>query len=161
MRLVRNAARLLFLILLSAALLVSFCGCGLFNDDVSRERIVKYVTENREKLEAFPEDGLPDERAAERAYIRKALGSKTIVKSVYRYNGNILKFYCGGTGLSVNSTYSGFYYSADDSPFALEFPTDELRETSPGIFEWKTTTGEEYITERICPCWFYYHMIWY
>ena len=60
----------------------------------------------------------------------------------------------------TDSTYSGFYYSADDTPYALEFYTDGLEETSPGIYEWKSNTGEEIITERIMPNWFYYHMIW-
>ena len=146
--------------------IVAFCavltGCGgLFNDDVSRDRIVEYVNENHELLESVTKDEIPGEDAERESWIRDRLGKQTIVKSVYRYNDNIIKFYCGGTGLATNSTYSGFYYSADDTPFALEFPTDELTETSPGVYEWKSNTGEEIITERILPNWFYYHQIWY
>ncbi len=61
----------------------------------------------------------------------------------------------------TDSTYSGFYYSADDTPFALEFPSDELEQTSPGVYQGKSDTGEQIITERIMPNWFYYHMVWH
>ena len=135
-------------------------GCGLFNDNVSKDRIIEYVTNNHEILEVITEDEIPSEQAELESWIRNCLGKQTIVKSVYRYNDNVIDFYCGGTGLATNSTYSGFYYSADNTPFALVFPSDKLVETSSGIFEWKSNTGEEIITERIMPNWFYYHMVW-
>ena len=151
--------RVLFLvsIIILCAVLI---GCGPFNDDVSRDRIIEYVTNNHETLEAIAEDEIPNENAELESWIRDRLGKQTIVKSVYRFNNNIIDFYCGGTGLATNSTYSGFYYSADNTPFALEFPSDELVETSSGVYEWKSNTGEEILTERIIPNWFYYHMVW-
>ena len=145
--------------------ILSFCavltGCRLFNDDVSRDRIFEYVSQNHEVLESIAQDEIPGDNAEENALIRDRLGNRTIVKSISRYNDNIMHFYCGGTGLATNSTYSGFYYSADDTPFALEFPSNELVETSPGVYEWKNNTGEAITTERIMPNWFYYHMVWY
>ena len=83
-----------------------------------------------------------------------------IIHEILRPNHQPCK-HCGGTGLATNSTYSGFYYSADDTPFALEFPSNELTEISPGVFEWKSSTGEAITTERIMPNWFYYNMEWY
>ena len=145
--------------------ILSFCavltGCRLSNDDVSRDRIFEYVSQNHEVLESIAQDEIPRDNAEENALIRDRLGNRTIVKSIYRYNDNIMDFYCGGTGLATNSTYSGFYYSADDTPFALEFPSNELVETTPGVYEWKNNTGEAITTERIMPNWFYYHMVWY
>ena len=145
--------------------LFSFCvvltGCGLFNDDASRDQIFEYVSKNHEILESIAKGRIPSENAEEEALIRDRLGSRTIVKSIHRYNYNNVDFYCGGTGLATNSTYSGFYYSADDMPFALEFPSNALAEISPGVFEWKSGTGEAITTERIMPNWFYYYMEWY
>ena len=145
--------------------ILSFCavltGCRLVNDDVSSDRIFEYVSQNHEVLESIAQDEIPKDNIEENALIRDRLGNRTIVKSIYRYNDNIVDFYCGGTGLATNSTYSGFYYSADDTPFALEFPSNELVETSPGVYEWKNNTGEAITTERIMPNWFYYHMVWY
>ena len=140
---------------------VSLTGCRLFDDDVKRDRIFEYVSQNHEILESIAKGEIPSDDAEEKALIRDRLGNRTIVKSVYKYNYHIIDFYCGGTGLATNSTYSGFYYSVDDTPFAFEFPSYELVETSPGVYEWKSNTGEEIITERIMPKWFYYHMVWY
>lgn len=146
-----------YLLLTLSILLAALCGCGLLDDDVPRETIFAYVAEKHESLETFLEGELPNSQASEEASIRNVLGRKTIVKSVYRYNDNILEFYCGGTGLSVSSTYSGFYYSADDTPFGFELNSHELKETSPGVFEWESS-GDGIITERILPHWFYYHL---
>ena len=142
-------------------LLLGLCACNLFSDDVSRETIFSYVKENQALLEECILQDAPRNNLGKPVYDTEMLGRRTIVKSMYAYTDSVIQFYCGGTGLSTNSTYSGFYYSADDTPYAMEFPTDELEETSPGVFEWRSNTGEEIITERILPCWFYYHMIWY
>ena len=145
--------------------ILSFCvvltGCGLFDDDVSRDQIFEYVSQNHEILESIVKGEIPSENDEEKALIRDRLGSQTIVKSIYRYNDNNIEFHCGGTGLATDSTYSGFYYSADDTPFALEFPSNELTEVSAEVYEWKSSTGEAITTERIMPNWFYYHMVWY
>ena len=140
---------------------VLLTGCGLFNDDVSEDRVFEYVSNNHEILESIAKDEIPSEKAEEEAMIRDRLDKRTIVKSIYRYNDNNVVFYCGGTGLATNSTYSGFYYSADDTPFAMEFSSAELAETSPGVYEWKSNTGEAITTERIMPNWFYFYMEWF
>ncbi|MGX8773857.1 MAG: hypothetical protein ACSW8G_02225 [Bacillota bacterium] len=153
--------KLVFLTVLAFAFCMIFTGCGPFGDEVPKEKIVEYVNQNHEMLESVTECDIPIEQDKEEAFILDHLGKQKIVKSIYRYNDNNVDFYCGGTGLSTNSTYCGFIYSADDTPFAKEFPTDELEETSYGVYEWKSDTGEEIITERIMPKWFYYHMVWY
>ena len=150
-----------FLLVILFSFYVILTGCGLFNDDVSRDQIFEYVERNHAILESIAKDEIPNEDAEEKTLIRDRLGNRTIVKSIYRYNDNNIDFYCGGTGLATNSTYSGFYYSADDTPFALEFPSNELTEISSGVFEWKSSTGEAITTERIMPNWFYYYMEWY
>ena len=137
-------------------------GCGLFNDDVSPKAIFQYVEAHHDELEAFPYSAMQGNDAARTAYIRHYLGEDTIVKDVYRYNDGVLQFDCGGTGIVASSTYSGFYYSADDLPFAFEFSNEAVfRETQEGRFEWKNERGNRAIvTERILPHWFYYHMLW-
>lgn len=150
--------------MLSLTIGFSFCillaGCASFNDDTPREKIMEYVKENHQILESIMEEGIPNDDAEREAWIQDALGKKTIVKNVSDHYDGIIDFYCGGTGLSTNSTYSGFYFSADNTPFAFEFPADQLKETSSGVYEWKSNTGKEIITERILPNWFYYCMMW-
>lgn len=145
----------------AAVILCTFLtGCGLFSDDVSKEQIAEYVSQNREKLTTMAESEIPLEKEERETLICDSLGKRTIVKGIYRFNDRVVDFYCGGTGSATSSTYSGFYYSADDAPFALEFPTNELREVSSGVYEWKGDSGQSIVTERIMPNWFYYHMIW-
>jgi hypothetical protein len=94
-------------------------------------------------------------------FIKKHLGRNTIVKGIYAQNENILEFYCGGSGLVTGSTSTGFYYSRDDTPFAMEFNC-ELTETSPGIFEWQNEDGSHRIyTEKIRDNWYYYIQDYY
>ena len=149
---------------LAVIVLLTLCACGLFDDDVPREKIFEYVRDNEELLMDFMQQNPQKDKLdklGNPTYDFTPLGRRTIVKNMHAYTDSVIQFYCGGTGLSTNSTYSGFYYSADDTPYAFEFPTDELEETSPGVFEWASRTGEAIVTERILPCWFYYHMIWY
>ena len=47
--------RVLFLVSI-IVLFAVLTGCGPFNDDVSRDRIIEYVTNNHETLEAIAED---------------------------------------------------------------------------------------------------------
>ena len=147
---------LLLLLLLLAGLLC----CGCVNDDVPKERIISFVAENQEKLNAYVEN-LPEDSEALEAVFRKQVGRRTIVESIDPYGDGILDFYCGGTGLSTNSTYSGFYWSESDTPFTFEFHAeDQLKETEPGVFFWNSGGGEEIRAERILPCWFWYHIVW-
>ncbi|MBR4636492.1 MAG: hypothetical protein IKO51_09075 [Clostridia bacterium] len=134
---------------------------GGSNDEVSRKRIIEYVDQNHETLEFVIQDGIPDEESEQEALIRDRFGKQNIVKSISKYSDSKIGFYCGGTGNATNSTYSGFYFSAADKPFALMFSSEaKLEETSPGVYEWKSSTGKEIITERIMPNWFYYHIVW-
>ena len=143
-------------LLLLCSLFLTGCA-ALFSDSVSRDRIFSYVNENREKLEALQDEEMKRTARSEKDDIKKALGYNTIVKNVYAYNDGILQFYCGGSGLSVNSTYTGFYYSRGDTPYAMEFDGCDLAETSPGIFEWQNEDGSHYIyTEKISENWYYY-----
>ncbi len=60
-------------------------GCELFDDDVSRDRIIEYVGKNHEILESVANGRIASENAETEAWIRDRLGKRTIVKSVYRY----------------------------------------------------------------------------
>lgn len=155
----KSAAFLLVSVLLISALPA---GCRLpFYDGASRSQIFSYVNENQEKLEAFQYEEMPANGRDKTDCLKKALGNSTIVKNVYAYNDNILQFYCGGSGLVTNSTYTGFYYSKDDTPYAMEFDGCDLTETASGVFEWQNEDGSHrFHTEKIKDYWYYYLMVY-
>ncbi|MDI9505929.1 MAG: hypothetical protein QM271_07460 [Bacillota bacterium] len=134
------------------------------DDSQSKEDICQYVKEHVEDLSGFPyltyQMIWSDEK--KQLFIEDDLGIDTIVKNVYRYNQDILKFYCGGTGIVTSSTYSGFYFSKKDVPFALEFEEEaQFTQTGDGMYEWESEDGQkQVITERILPNWFYYYLRW-
>ena len=153
---------------------LTLTGCiGLFialNDDrVPRDEIFSYVNTNYELLETFPYDELEEIKYAsddsetkeqkKDAFIKKHLGDDTIVKSVYAYNENILDFYCGGTGMLKHSSYSGFYFSKEDIPFAFEFGDVALTETESDVFEWEDKRHNVHV-EKIRDNWWYYLLEW-
>jgi len=151
-------------LVLTLSLLLTAC-----SDEIPRDTIVSYVNANVKLLEAFPytetekillgEDESDVEQTKEEKFIKDYLGSSTIVKSVYAYNDDILSFYCGGSGMLQHSTYTGFYFSKNDKPFALEFEGCELTETTPGVFEWEDERHRIH-TEKIQDCWYYYYLEW-
>ena len=155
--------KIIAIFLFSFLLTISMTGCkGLFDDSHSREEIIAYVNENIEKIKTYEYDKAPKNNKEEERYIRQELGSYTIVKDVYLNNDNILEFSCGGTGLSTNSTYSGFYFSKDNTPYGMDFAGCELIEEEPGVFIWQNEDGSHKIyTERIMDNWFYYFEQYY
>lgn len=64
-----------------------------------------------------------------------------IVKSVDA-TGGYVEFYCGGRGLSVSGYYCGFFYSPDDNENALK-------------------QGDEYYSEKIFDCFYFYEATYY
>lgn len=148
------------------------------NDNITYSKIVSYVSDNYEKLENFPyseiekikssNDSLEIKKQKEEEILKRYLGENTIVTSVYAYNENILQFYCGGSGFLDVGTYTGFYFSRYDMPYAFEFNTLELVEISPGVFEGQDEDGAQQIhgghkirTEKIRDKWYYYIQYWY
>lgn len=132
------------------------------NDEVSQKKVFAYVNGHAEALAAFPYREMPRDDDQKRQFIRDQLGEDTIVKGVHCCDSNTLAFYCGGRGNVSGSVYSGFYYSADDAPNALEFEKETtFTEIGEGKFEWASADGQkQFRTERIQPNWFYYRMIW-
>ena len=108
------------------------------------------------------------EKQKEEEILKRHLGENTIVTSVYAYNENILQFYCGGSGFLDTGTYTGFYFSRDDKPYAFEFNNLKLVEISPGVFEGQDENGVQQRhgghrirTEKIRDKWYYYIQYWY
>ena len=140
---------------------------GCIRSYPTKETIIQYVQNQREELIQLCNEGvlLSQWDKEDQAFLRRKLGSSTIVKAVTDYSDikkGKVEFYCGGSGFVGGSTSVGFYYSADDQPFALEFDNHELSEIGPGRFEWKNEDESHLIyTERICEKWFYYYMDWY
>ena len=145
------------------ALLMAIC-LNSNNDCVPKERVFEYVAENISVLSTFPYDtyigSTNDETSI--AFIQDVLGQDTIVKDVYQYSPSILQFYCGGTGIVASSTYSGFYYSEDDVPYAFEFESEaQFTRISDDVYEWQSDDCERAVyTERILPYWFWYQQVW-
>ena len=157
-------SRTVFLsILVLFALVFALSGCTLFNlldalndDSVPQEDIFEYVKENHETLKNFPYDEMMASDLDEKDFIKQTLGKDTIVKGVWKDNG-VLRFSCGGSGLSIgDSTYCGFYFSENDSVYLGQFEGMELIETSPNVFEGEG--GRWTIRhEKIMDCWYYYY----
>jgi len=150
----KTIAVFLVMILCSAFL----SGCTVRDDMVSRRDIFDYVNANHELLEAFPYAEMPGEPKQNKAFIKNYLGKKTIVKSVFGYDENILWFRCGGTSFINGYTASGFYYSKYDIPVGgQEYDLYEVIEVEPGIFEWQSESGHNtFRTEKIRDNWYYY-----
>jgi hypothetical protein len=148
------------------------CGPSWLDDTVPRDKIFSYVNANYELLENFPYNEIQEIDYSSDSYeinqkkeiniIRKNLANDTIVKSVFAYNENIIQYYCGGSGFVGGSTYTGFYFSKNDTPFALEFDGCELTEIQSDVFEWQNEDGSHKIhTEKIRDNWYYYRMDYY
>ena len=60
------------------------------------------------------------------------------------------------------STYTGFYFSMNDTPYAMEFDGCDLAEIQTDILKWQNEDGTQKIrTEKIRDNWYYYVMDWY
>lgn len=157
---------------------VFFVSHRINNDNITYNKIVSYVSDNYEMLENFSYSEIekikssndkPEIRKQKEEEILKIhLGENTIVTSVYAYNENILQFYCGGSGFLDTGTYTGFYFSRDDKPYAFEFNNLKLVEISPGVFEGQDENGVQQRhgghrihTEKIRDKWYYYIQYWY
>ena len=154
--------KVVFVLVSTLCVLSMMCCALLVQGTVSRQKIVNYVNKNYKLLEAFPYEEMPTGAHEQEGFIRSYLGDNTIVKSVDSRNENVLDFFCGGSGLSTGSTYTGFFYSRDDTPCALVFDGCSLEEIETGIYEWQNYNGTHKIRiERIRENWFYYFILYY
>ena len=157
---------------------IFFAGHYANDDNASYEKIILYVNDNYELLKKFPyseikkikslNESIEIKKQREEETIKRHLGENTIVKSVYAYNENILQFYCGDSGFLDVGTYTGFYFSKEDTPCAFEFSNLALVEISPGVFEGQDENGAQQIhgghkihTEKIRDNWYYHIQYWY
>jgi len=140
-----------------------FAGCASGDP---RETNFAYVNENIELLEAFPWWELDKFGRWSREYqsfVKQHLGKDTIVEYVDVYDGGVVQFSTGGSGLSVGSVYFGFYYCESDRPFAFEFGGfSVLEEIEPGVFYWEDVERRtrNIRTEKIRDNWYYYLQEW-
>ena len=147
----RFAKRIMAFIVVALSI-VNLSACRLMDDRVPKTEIFGFVNGNHAKLSDFVE------KYSEPNYedFQKEFGSTRVVKSVYK-RSEITKFSCGGTGLATNSTYVGFYYSADNVPHSFLFGDVVFTEVSDGVYEWQDERGlHKSHIERICDNWFYY-----
>ena len=121
------------------------------SDHLTQNQIAALAEENKEKIvdciQAGNADRLKDWKG---------------IKDVWTLDNGCIVFYCGGEGFGPATSYYGFYYSPDDTPFDIEAMTggDPLVEEGNG-WGWhecqNSRKGDNaYYTERICPCFFYY-----
>lgn len=149
--------RRLFSLGLLLLFLLSLTGC---RRKASREDVFAYVRNNQALLETFVSEDVPINRFGHPVYSTDELGGRSIVKRIASHPDGVVEFDCGGTGFSVSSTYAGFYYAPDDTPSGLDLAAEpSFEESSPGVYTW-AKDGNEILTERILPCWFYYHIVW-
>ena len=153
----RFAKRIMAFIVVALSI-VNLSACRLMDDRVPKEKIFKFVNENQSKLAAFVEKS----EEANFEDFQKEVGSTFVVKNVSENRSDIIDFSCGGTGLATNSTYVGFYYSADDKLVSPCFEDVDFTEVSDGVYEWQDERGlHKSHIERICENWFYYDEMWH
>ncbi len=128
----------------------------------SQKEITTYVLEHQQDLEALLALEIPDDYNGSWEFPEKYMEDDTIVESVIRETETVIDFSCGGTGLSTSSTYTGFYYSSDDTPYPMVFDSQTLEETAPGVYHWENEDSSHIThSQRICKNWFYYHVKWH
>ena len=137
---------------------VFFVSHRINNDNITYNKIVSYVSDNYEMLENFSYSEIEKIKSSndkpeirkqkEEEILKRHLGENTIVTRVYAYNENVLQFYCGSSGFLDAGTYTGFYFSRDDKPYAFEFnnllPKAEKPEYTcgfEGFYHLTETTG--------------------
>lgn len=147
-------------VLLALCMLFSTAGCSdvfgtalfLFlvatgDDRANKDDVFKFVCEEEEVLLKAIEDG--DFSDFENKGFIKSIDADT----------NVVDFYCGGAGIGSNTSYVGFYYTADNDMSALWCAPSsaDLLTPSGNGFEWKETNGDDwYYTEHICDKFYYY-----
>lgn len=144
----------------------------LADTEIPKNAIFDYVKENQELLENFPYDKYYETIKKSDAYgsiskkfIRDYLGDNapdfhiTEISATETDENRVMTFdCCRKFSLKISNTYTGFYYSEADAPYADDLTT-ELKETSPGVYEW----GDGNITirhEKITDHWYYYYEQW-
>ena len=149
MRLVKRIMALLMV----ALSMVNVSACHLMDDRVPKTKIIEFVNKNQPKLSAFVEK-YSDPNQED---FQKEFGATGVVKSVFKNRNNIIDFSCGEKGLATNSTYVGFYFSADNTLISPLFDDIVFTEISDGVYEWQDEKGlHKSHIERICDNWFYY-----
>lgn len=100
--------------------IIGFLILATKDDCMGKEEIIKYVTQNHEKIEAAVSDFInenpyADGDIAELIDIPKCDGIKTIYfhkkEDFFPINDERIQFECGGYGLGSATGYAGFYYS--------------------------------------------------
>lgn len=77
---------------------------------------------------------------------------------VYYPESGMVEFLCGGFGLAPSSSYTGFYYSPSGVPLNLQYPDQALTKTDAG-WQYQEPDGDnQFETEKITDCWYYYSM---
>lgn len=137
-----------------------------FGDMPWKGTVILYVKHHEAELRQLCDENIDPTmpRNEEKAMLREKLGWFTIVKSICDFSDGQkekVEFWCGGGGFVGGSTSAGFYYSADDRPFGLEFDCYGLTETKEGCYEWHNDDRSHWIyTEHISENWYYYFMNW-
>lgn len=117
------------------------------NDIKSKEEIIAFVQENRDKLLASIKQRQPE-----------TLEGFGIIKSVYE-GGNYIEYYCGGSGFGSQTNYSGFIYAKNGNINAArsDISLDAMVEKDDGYY-WHDEVGDNtYFVVHICDRFFYYY----
>lgn len=139
--------RILYL-LLPLMILLSLTSCGLLDDRENKGVICAFVANNRDMLVECIESG--------------DYSPLQTIKIIHRINpddnGKTVEFDCGGAGFGPETAYRGFYYSSEDSKFAVWCapPPTKLDEYGRGYI-WREKSGDNtYYVEEICESFYYY-----
>ena len=136
---------------------LSFASCSFpnpFDDRASKEDIFAYVKENEaELLDAINKDDFLTIRTSTR--IIQLIDDDEIGRG-------FVDFDCGGSGFGSETSYCGFFYSADnDMTERRQLPFgEEFKESGDGYLweeSWNNQYGDNtYYVENICTHFYYY-----
>lgn len=116
----------------------------LTDDRVPKEKILSFVQEQQEELEACIASGS-----------FSTLDSSGVVLDV-GVGADYVEFNCGGRGFGPETEYRGFYYSPTDDMTAL-YPDIKLKPAGRG-YAWSGDGDNSYYTEHICGHFYYYEL---
>ena len=132
---------------------MSFASCSFpnpFDDRAGKEDIFAYVKENGAALlESINKDDFLTIRTS--THIIQLIDDDEIGRG-------FVDFDCGGSGFGPETSYCGFYYSADDDMTEIWCaPRNVSLSKSGSGYEWHEENGDNtYYTENICGHFYYY-----
>lgn len=129
---------------------IGFLIIAMSDDRMSKKNIIKYVTENQEKIEAVVDEFINenpgfDGDITEKINIPPCKAIKQIYlhqkRAFYPVNDERVEFACGGYGMGSETGYAGFYYSLSETKIETNDETNTADMSPLGYYTTGTGSG--------------------